>query len=222
MSRAAPRIHYNFFDDQSDRDPLVGPVRLSRKTGRTAPFSALINHQMAPGKRVDDQALRTNIVSNVAAYLHPTLTVPMGADSDPTAVVDAWGKGLERRSVARRRVDHPRHSIGRAERDDDHGGRAHRGKTVSMSSRHPRYALSNGSGRNYRVIWAKSFGTPADPHDWQTRAYRRPLIARSTRLRSLSMIVFGAYSHARWAESIFGGVTRILLTQIPVPVLVSR
>jgi len=92
LSRAAPRIHYNFFDDQSDRDPLVGPVRLSRKTGRTAPFSALINHQMAPGKRVDDQALRTNIVSNVAAYPHPTLTVPMGADSDPTAVADAWAR----------------------------------------------------------------------------------------------------------------------------------
>jgi choline dehydrogenase-like flavoprotein len=28
----------------------------------------------------------------VAAYLHPTSTVPMGADSDPTAVVEPWGK----------------------------------------------------------------------------------------------------------------------------------
>ena len=92
LSRAAPRIHYNFFDDQSDRDRLVEPVRLSLKIGRTAPFSALIDHEMAPGKRVDDQALWTNIVSNVAAYLHPTSTVQMGADSDPTAVVDAWGK----------------------------------------------------------------------------------------------------------------------------------
>jgi nucleotide-binding universal stress UspA family protein len=36
------------------------------------------------------------------------------------------------------------------------------------------------------------------------------------------MIVVGAYNHARWAEIIFGGVTRFLLTQIPVPVLVSR
>jgi choline dehydrogenase len=48
---------------------------------------------MAPGNTVDDsEALRANIVSNVAAYLHPTSTVPMGADSDPTAVVDACGK----------------------------------------------------------------------------------------------------------------------------------
>jgi choline dehydrogenase len=48
---------------------------------------------MAPGNAVDDgEALRANIVANVAAYLHPTSTVPMGAQSDPTAVVDAWGK----------------------------------------------------------------------------------------------------------------------------------
>jgi choline dehydrogenase len=48
---------------------------------------------MTPGKTVNnDEALRANIVANVAAYLHGTSTVPMGADSDPTAVVDAWGK----------------------------------------------------------------------------------------------------------------------------------
>jgi nucleotide-binding universal stress UspA family protein len=38
----------------------------------------------------------------------------------------------------------------------------------------------------------------------------------------MDLIVIGAYSHARWAEIIFGGVTRTLLTQMPVPVLVSR
>jgi choline dehydrogenase len=96
--RAAPHIHYNFFDDPNDLDRVVEAVRLSRKIGRTAPFSDLIDHEMAPGNTVDDgEALRANIVSSVAAYLHPTSTVPMGADSDPTAVVDAWGKvrGLE-------------------------------------------------------------------------------------------------------------------------------
>jgi choline dehydrogenase len=91
--RAAPHIHYNFFDDQNDLDRLVEAVRLSRKIGRTAPFSNLIDHEMAPGDTVDDgEALRENILSSVAAYLHPTSTVPMGADSDPTAVVDAWGR----------------------------------------------------------------------------------------------------------------------------------
>jgi choline dehydrogenase len=48
---------------------------------------------MAPGNAVDDgHALRANIVANVDAYLHPTSTVPMGTDSDETAVVDACGK----------------------------------------------------------------------------------------------------------------------------------
>jgi nucleotide-binding universal stress UspA family protein len=40
--------------------------------------------------------------------------------------------------------------------------------------------------------------------------------------RGMDLIVVGAYSHARWAEIIFGGVTRTLLTQMPVPVLASR
>jgi len=91
--RIAPHIHFNFFDDPNDLDRMVEAVRLSRKIGRTAPFADLIDHEMAPGNMVDDgDALRANIVANVASYLHPTSTVPMGADSDPTAVVDAWGK----------------------------------------------------------------------------------------------------------------------------------
>jgi choline dehydrogenase len=91
--QAAPEIHYNFFDDKNDLDRLAEAVRLSRKIGRTTPFSDLIDHEMTPGPTVDDgEALRTNIVSTVGAYLHPTSTVPMGKDSDATAVVDAWGK----------------------------------------------------------------------------------------------------------------------------------
>jgi choline dehydrogenase len=91
--RAAPHIHYNFFGDPIDLDRTVEAVLLSRKIGRTAPFSDLIDHEMAPGNAVGDgEALRANIVANVGAYLHPTSTVPMGAATDPTAVVDAWGK----------------------------------------------------------------------------------------------------------------------------------
>jgi choline dehydrogenase len=40
----------------------------------------------------DGERLRANILASVAAYLHPTSTVPTGTGSDPTAVVDAWGK----------------------------------------------------------------------------------------------------------------------------------
>lgn len=95
--RAAPDIRYNFFSDPSDLDRLVEAVQLSREIGRTAPFSDVVDHEMAPGSTTgsttdDAKALRENIVANVAAYLHPTSTVPMGTDADPTAVVDAWGK----------------------------------------------------------------------------------------------------------------------------------
>jgi choline dehydrogenase-like flavoprotein len=91
--RSAPYIHYNFFHDPNDLDRLVEAARLSRKIGRTAPFSDLIDHEMTPGNAVDDgKALRANIIATVGAYLHPTSTVPMGADSDPSAVVDAWGR----------------------------------------------------------------------------------------------------------------------------------
>lgn len=91
--RVAPRIHYNFFDDPSDLDRMVEAVKLSREIGRTAPFNDTVDHEMTPGMAVQsDSDLRANIVANIAAYQHPTSTVPMGADSDATAVVNAWGR----------------------------------------------------------------------------------------------------------------------------------
>jgi nucleotide-binding universal stress UspA family protein len=38
----------------------------------------------------------------------------------------------------------------------------------------------------------------------------------------MDLIVIGAYSHARSVEMVFGGVTRTLLKQTPIPVLMSR
>jgi nucleotide-binding universal stress UspA family protein len=38
----------------------------------------------------------------------------------------------------------------------------------------------------------------------------------------MDLIVIGAYSHARSVEVVFGGVTRTLLKQAPIPVLMSR
>lgn len=91
--RVAPRIRYNFFDDPSDLDRMMEAVRLSREIGRTEPFAGLIDHEMAPGPKVtSDAELRADIVASIAAYQHPTSTVPMGADGDPGAVVDAWGR----------------------------------------------------------------------------------------------------------------------------------
>ena len=38
----------------------------------------------------------------------------------------------------------------------------------------------------------------------------------------VDLIVIGAYSHARPVEMLFGGVTRTLLRQTPIPILLSR
>lgn len=90
--RAAPQIRYNFFQEENDLDRMVEAVELSRRIGRSAPFADLVDHEMAPGTAVlEGQALRQNIVANVAGYQHPTSTVPMGAAGDKAAVVDAWG-----------------------------------------------------------------------------------------------------------------------------------
>ncbi|QYE36383.1 GMC family oxidoreductase [Polymorphobacter sp. PAMC 29334] len=91
--RIAPRIHYNFFEDPGDLDRMVEAVKLSREIGMTEPFAATIDHEMIPGPKVaSDAALRANIVASVAAYQHPTSTVPMGTDTDPDSVVDPWGR----------------------------------------------------------------------------------------------------------------------------------
>lgn len=91
-ARVAPRIRYNFFEQENDLDRMVEAVELSRTIGRSAPFADLVDHEMSPGANVlEGQALRSNIVANVAGYQHPTSSVPMGADGDQSAVVDAWG-----------------------------------------------------------------------------------------------------------------------------------
>ena len=38
----------------------------------------------------------------------------------------------------------------------------------------------------------------------------------------MDLIIIGAYSHARFVEMVFGGVTRTLLRQTPIPILLSR
>jgi len=91
--RAMPVIRYNFFQDPGDLRRMMEAVRLSRKIGRTAPFSDLIAMEMTPGAEVEnDAALEKAILASIDGYAHPTSTVPMGAAGDPEAVVDESGK----------------------------------------------------------------------------------------------------------------------------------
>jgi nucleotide-binding universal stress UspA family protein len=48
------------------------------------------------------------------------------------------------------------------------------------------------------------------------------VILSYARDHGVDLIVIGAYSHARSVEMVFGGVTRTLLSQAPIPVLMSR
>lgn len=90
--RAMPLIRFNFFEDRSDLRRMMEAVKLSRRIGKTAPFSDMIELEMTPGPDVDDDAaLEKAIIAQVDGYSHPTSTVPMGADDDATAVVDSNG-----------------------------------------------------------------------------------------------------------------------------------
>ncbi|SEP21611.1 choline dehydrogenase [Methylobacterium sp. UNC300MFChir4.1] len=100
--RAMPLIRYNFFEDPADLRRMLEAVRLSRRIGRTAPFSDVVAAELYPGPDVrDDDALRRAVLSAVDGYAHPTSSVPMGGRDDPWAVVDGSGavRGVDGLSV---------------------------------------------------------------------------------------------------------------------------
>lgn len=91
--RAMPLIRYNFFQEPGDLRRMMEAVRLSRRIGRTAPFSDVVECEMMPGAEIeDDAALEQAVVGSVDTYAHPTSTAPMGVADDAGAVVDESGK----------------------------------------------------------------------------------------------------------------------------------
>ncbi|TFW19584.1 GMC family oxidoreductase [Duganella callida] len=91
--RAMPLIRYNFFQDRGDLRRMLEAVRLSRRIGKTAPFSDALALELSPGWDVeDDAALERAVLASVDGYAHPTSTAAMGRAGDPRAVVDAAGK----------------------------------------------------------------------------------------------------------------------------------
>ncbi|ELX12089.1 choline dehydrogenase BetA [Janthinobacterium sp. HH01] len=86
---AAPSIDLNFLADAGDRARLLEGVKLARKLGQTAPLSALVHSELAPGADAqDDNAIERSVLDTLDTYHHPTSTVPMGRDGDPHAVLD--------------------------------------------------------------------------------------------------------------------------------------
>ncbi len=71
---------------------MIEVVTLADAIGRSDPFAGMVEADIFPPKPIADNELREHLRTNVQTYAHPTSTVPMGKDGDPTAVVDSWGK----------------------------------------------------------------------------------------------------------------------------------
>jgi choline dehydrogenase-like flavoprotein len=59
-------------------EDVMEAVRLSRRIGKMAPFRDVVDHEMTPGKDIEDgAALEKAVVASVDGYAHPTSTGPM-------------------------------------------------------------------------------------------------------------------------------------------------
>ncbi|MBV8036871.1 MAG: universal stress protein [Pelomonas sp.] len=70
--------------------------------------------------------------------------------------------------------------------------------------------------------WLAFQGVEAEPHDEATTLAVGDALLNSASDLGSDLIVMGAYGHARWAERLFGGVSRSLLQTMTVPVLMSH
>ncbi|MGX1773748.1 GMC family oxidoreductase [Nocardia brasiliensis] len=91
----APRINLNFLAEQSDRRRLRDGVDLARLIAAESPLADMIDHEIAPGAHATDAEIEASMTATLDTYHHPTSTVPMGAPTDPMAVVDHLGKVLD-------------------------------------------------------------------------------------------------------------------------------
>ncbi len=89
---AAPTIVYNMLKEPSDLNRMVEAVNISRSIGLNSLFGPVKQREMFPGEQVtNDIELTKAICEQIDGYQHPTSTVPMGLEDDPSAVVDEWG-----------------------------------------------------------------------------------------------------------------------------------
>lgn len=70
--------------------------------------------------------------------------------------------------------------------------------------------------------WLAFQGVDAEPHDEMTTLAVGDALLNAASDMGADLIVMGAYGHARWAERLFGGVSKMLLQSMTVPVLMSH
>jgi choline dehydrogenase len=87
--RAKPLIHARYLTAPEDVATLIAAVRLTREIGAARAFDAYRGPEIHPGEeRRTDEAILESIRRKAETIYHPVGTCRMGADSDPTAVVD--------------------------------------------------------------------------------------------------------------------------------------
>jgi choline dehydrogenase-like flavoprotein len=88
--RTAPKIHFNFLEDERDARTLRAGMRLIREVASQAALQPFIGNETLPGAdQISDAALDAHMRRTSATSHHPAGTCRMGTADDPLAVVDA-------------------------------------------------------------------------------------------------------------------------------------
>jgi choline dehydrogenase len=84
-----PLVNCNFFGDPDDLRLTIASLKVARQLLETEPFKSKIKEELLPGPAVQDEAAISKFCGQtVKTNYHPVGTARMGADTDPTAVVD--------------------------------------------------------------------------------------------------------------------------------------
>ncbi|MFQ5468626.1 MAG: GMC oxidoreductase, partial [Kiloniellaceae bacterium] len=100
--RVPPRVLFNYLEHEDDRAAFRACVRLTREIVAQPAFAPYRGAEIQPGADVEsDEAIDAWIRADAESAYHPSCTCPMGADDDPTAVLDP---ACRVRGIARLRV----------------------------------------------------------------------------------------------------------------------
>ena len=89
-----PSLNYRYLESEADRQRLREAVRISAALGDQAAFQRFIEARVSPSDEVlaSDQALDQWMRDTVVTSHHSSGTCKMGPATDPTAVVDQYGR----------------------------------------------------------------------------------------------------------------------------------
>jgi len=97
-ARQAPSIVFNYLQHEQDRQDWRDTIRLTREVLQQDALAPYRGDEIQPGMHIDsDEAIDAWVRENVESAYHPSCSVKMGADSDPSAVLnsDCQVRGVE-------------------------------------------------------------------------------------------------------------------------------